>query len=133
MNRLTAILLQVVVIVALAAIAASAAATPAHAATRAVSLADARVAPTYLYYLRAGARVTPRRIDNGRQCGQGYFADTSAYDWTGGALGAQRWNRDGDRTFWRDPRSPHRLVTFDGLTFRNHLRRPVLVAGWCES
>lgn len=96
----------------------------AHAdAPRAVSLADARTAPVSMTYLYPNQRVSPA------QCGSHYFTDTSAYMWRGGALGAQRWNRAHDRTFWRAPYGGR--VTFDGVTFVNRTKRGVLVAGWC--
>lgn len=99
----------------------------AHAdvAPRAVSLSDARRAPDTLVYLYPHQRVTPT------QCaGSGYFTDTSAYTWRGGALSAQRWNRAHDRTFWSAPYGGR--VVFDGVTFRNATARGVLVAGWCD-
>lgn len=101
--------------------------TLGHAAEhRSVALTDATIPPTYLTYLWPRARVT--YAPNCQP--SGYFSDVSAYRWDGRTLGPQRWNRDHDRTYWRDPSGGR--VTFDGITFRNHTNHPVLVAGWCE-
>ena len=89
-------------------------------AARAVSLADASAAPSYLRLLAPGEAVT-----RSRQCGRAYWSDVNAYRWHGGTLAPQRWNRDRTLTRWG-------RVTFDGLTFRNGSRSAVLVAGWCE-
>jgi hypothetical protein len=108
---------------------ASPALLPTDADARAVTLRDARVAPTELRLLQPHARIT-YATPTGENCtGGGYFSDVSAYRWNGEALGAQvhrslrdRWTVPGTRTH----------VTFDGVTFRNHASVPVLIAGWCE-
>lgn len=116
------------------ALACFACVSSAVAAPRAVRLSDARTAPTHLALLAPHARTT---LDDW-QCGRApvngsasdrYYSDTSAYGWDGHALGAQRWTRDHTVTYWRTRTG---RVTFDGVVFRNHSRRAVLVAGWCE-
>lgn len=101
------------------------AATSAHAkGARAVTLGDARYAPSMLVYVYGGGDFTPW------QCpAHAYFSETQAYTWKGGTLGPQRWNADHTLTYWQA--SSGRRVTFDGLTFHNGLRGRVLVAGWC--
>lgn len=98
----------------------------AGANARAVSLSDATYPPTYLRY------VYPHRsVTRTRQCGRdGYWSNVSAYKWDGSALGAQQWDRRNLRYQWR---SLYGRVTFDGITFTNSTRYPVLVAGWCDS
>lgn len=66
-----------------------------------------------------------------RQCDgkrMGFYTNVQAYTWSGGGL-VQRWTRDKTLTYWR---IGHGRVTFDGLTWHNESRRPVLVAGWCD-
>ncbi len=96
-------------------------AAPTADASRAVSLDDARTAPDALTYLSAGESVSFEA-----PC-PGPFTEASAYGWRGRALGAQR--RTDALTYWRTRTG---RVTFDGVTFRNASRRPVLVAGWCS-
>lgn len=89
-----------------------------------VSLNDARSAPSVMAYVRPGGHKAYR--SNCRAGGK--FSDVSAYTWRGGALGAEGFN--GDRIhYWP---GFHGYVTWDGRTFRNHTRKRVLVAGWCE-
>jgi hypothetical protein len=96
----------------------------------AVSLGQAETPPTYLTYLWPNGHVTYARGHDGHNCPRGgFFTDTSAYRWNGGALGPQRWNRDHTLTYWRGYKGN---VTFDGITFTNTTRAKVLVAGWCE-
>lgn len=107
------------------AIASDAEGHSAHG-SRAVSLSEARYAPTMLARIPAGTRAT---FDH--QCPRGtFYSEVSAYRADGSALGPQRWNRDHTRTYWRA--SPTRAVGFDGITFHNRTTRPVLVAGWCH-
>lgn len=97
---------------------------------RAVALSAATSSPTYLTYLYPHAHVTYSRGRDGHNCPRGgFFTDVSAYNWRGGALSPQRWDTIG-LDYWRTP-GGHR-VTFDGITFTNESRRPVLVAGWCD-
>ena len=92
---------------------------------RAVALTDASGPPTWLRLLAPG-KATHRP----RQCpGGAFYSDVHAYRWDGRALGPQRWNTDHDRQTWRGVRG---RVTFDGVSFHNGTRRPVLAAGWCE-
>jgi hypothetical protein len=103
-------------------------ASDAMAAARPVALADASTPPNTLRYVMPGQHVTyPIQCANG----SGFWSDVSAYRWNGKPLGAQRWSRSALRWVWDDPRGGR--VTFDGITFRNRTRSPVLVAGWCES
>jgi hypothetical protein len=98
----------------------------------AVGLFDATTPPQYEVYLGVGASVTYAHGRNGYNCPRGgYFTDVSAYTWRGGSLTVQRWNRDHTLTYWRSQDGGR--VTFDGITFRNHSRAPVLVAGWCDN
>lgn len=91
------------------------------AQARPVALPDAKTPPTYLRYLQPGERVTVER-----QCPHGgYWSDLSAYRWNGAGLPGQQWSHDRTRTSWG-------RVTFDGVTWSNHYRLPVIVAGWCE-
>lgn len=88
------------------------------------ALGDARTPPTELAYLQPHASVTYAHGRSGYNCQpRGWFSDMQAYRWNGSAMPAQRRTRDGYR--WG-------RVTFDGITFRNGSRAPVLVAGWCE-
>lgn len=113
----------------------------AHAAAggKSVELSAASIEPDYLAYVPSDGRATPKRAIRdyyGRPCRnpdtgrRGYFSDVQAYRWDGGALAGQQW--DGTRLLysWADTREGGR-VTYDGITFRNHTARPVLVAGWC--
>lgn len=123
----------VLILAAFYAASARADSSPRH--VRAVGLADALSPPQYIVYLGVGAHVTYARTDKGHvgeNCPRtgGYFTDVSAYHWNGTALRAQRWTPDGTVTYW--PNSNGRRVTFDGITFTNRTRAPVLVAGWCE-
>jgi hypothetical protein len=104
-------------------------AAAARAETRAVSLRDARTAPTMLEYLPAGhARTFTHQCPRG-----GSWSDVSAYQWTGKALGPQTWHgRRVDPFYsWRRPHTRDH-VRFDGVTFTNDTLHPVIVAGWCE-
>lgn len=100
-----------------------------------VGLSQSEVAPTYLTYLWPGASVTYASEDDGYNCvdkhgrGVGWFSDVSAYTWQGKPLSQQQWAQHHTLTFWRAKKG---RVTFDGITFRNHTSKPVLVAGWCE-
>lgn len=110
-------------------------ASQAHASGRpvghAVSLSQARSAPTYLTYLWPHGSVTYARGSDGHNCQHGgYFSDVSAYTWKGTQLSDQYWSKRGLFYFWRDDKG--KRVTFDGITFRNHTRGRVLVAAWCE-
>ena len=108
---------------ALAVALAAAAIVPSGAAAhaRSVSLTDASSAPSYLRLLQPGSGVTKTR-----QCPRGqFYSDVNAYRWNGHALAPQRWNAAGDVMTWG-------RVKFDGITFHNGGRRPVLVAAWCE-
>lgn len=105
-------------------------------APRAVALSAAASPPASLVYLYPAARVTLADA-RGYTCAArgdsspaGYFSDISAYQWDGSALSAQVWDARALRYVWRD--SAGRAVTWDGVAWRNHTRRPVLVAGWCE-
>jgi hypothetical protein len=112
--------------------------SPAHAAPgpRAVSLADASAPPTMLAYVLPGHAFTPNTDSEGRPCHAhgraGYFSDASAYRWNGSALGAQHWNASALVYYWH-ARGHVGAVAYDGLTFRNDTRAPILVAGWCEA
>lgn len=116
------------VICGLLAAFGTAGASDAHG--RAVSLSEARQAPTYLVMLYPGASVSYDPDDGMGNCPHrgGFFSDVSAYDWRGGAIGPQRTD-DWSVEYWRHPSGGR--VTFDGLTFRNRTHRKVLVAGWC--
>ena len=101
---------------------------------RPVTLAQAEVAPTFMSNLGPGNYVDAGDPATGYQCAtdealNGYFTDTSAYTWRGGALSGQTWNADHTVTMWRDKAG--RAVTFDGIRFRNHTNHMVIVAGWC--
>lgn len=123
MSRAHSIFSGVVLLTALLLCAATSHARP-------VSLADASTAPTYLVYLWPHASVTYASGHAGYNCrGGGWFSDVSAYTWRGAAVGAQHWNRAHDLIYWR---TRNGRVTFDGITFYNASRSPVLVAGWCE-
>jgi hypothetical protein len=102
------------------------AAAPAPRA-RNVPLSQATTPPRFLRLLRPGRKVTRGKR---RQCGRSFWTETHAYHWNGDTLGEQTWNRADDRTRWADPRGGR--VVFDGVTFRNRTRSPVLVAGWCS-
>lgn len=107
---------------------APAAGTPAPFTARAVALSDATWPPSALRLLYPGQTWTVAR--DGTPCPRGgYYGDVSAYRWNGSALGAQTWTADHQVTYWRATRG---RVTFDGVTFRNRTRDPVLVAGWCQ-
>lgn len=108
---------------------------------RAVSLSDARSAPSRVMYVRAG-----RSVDVMRQCGRKradargarFFTDVHAYRWNGAPLAAQVWDDTLPGWSWSDTRDPWRdaagyprAVGFDGLTVYNGTRRPILFAGWC--
>lgn len=131
------VLLSTALIVALGSAGASDRATAKGSEPKAhpVSLWDATVAPSELAYLKPGKSVTFASEDDGYNCtnakgrGTGWFTDTSAYGWNGEAVGAQRWNADHTVTYWM---VAHRRVTFDGITFRNHSKLSVIVAGWCD-
>jgi hypothetical protein len=106
-------------------------------APHAPTLAEADHAPTHLVYLYPHA-VEPMADSFGHTCygrkaahvrAGGYYTDVGAYAWNGAALGAQRISADGLRYVWR---ARGGAVTWDGATWRNHSRVPVLVAGWCE-
>lgn len=87
---------------------------------RAVSLADASGAPSFVAMVPASGRATvPARC---------HPTDVQAYRWHGGSLAAQAYS--GRVAFWR-PRDSVRRVTYSGQTFRNGLRVSVLVAAWC--
>lgn len=102
----------------------------AKAAQRAVSLQDARVAPTYLVYLWPHGSVTYARGSDGHNCQHGgFFSDVSAYTWKGGELSDQHWSKHRQLAYWHDDKG--KRVTFDGITFRNHTRARVLVGAWC--
>lgn len=103
----------------LATLVALALVPSAASASRPVTLRDARVSPSYLRLLEPGRATTVLR-----QCPGYFWQELSAYQWNGESLPAQRWNRDHTLLRWG-------RVTFDGITFRNHYRQPVLVAGWC--
>lgn len=91
---------------------------------RPVALTEARRPPTWLVLVKAGGSVT-RAV----QCpGRTFYSDVNAYRWDGGPLAPQKWAGRGGPF----PAMRWGAVTFDGLTFRNHNDRPVLVAGWCE-
>ena len=102
----------------------------AHA--RPVELSDARVPPTVLAYVGPHDSITFASENDGYNCpaSNAWFSEVSAYRWNGGALGDQ--HRSAFLDWWVRPGHPHQRVTFDGITFRNHTRIPVLVAGWCE-
>jgi len=99
---------------------------------RPVALPQATIAPDRMALLQPGRSVTYTSEDDGYNCPEkhAFFTETSAYRWNGYQLSGQRWNADHTVTYWRDNRHGGR-VTFDGITFRNHTHRPVLVAGWC--
>lgn len=97
----------------------------ADASARAVSLADATVAPTVLRL------VAPHHTASVPLACAYSLTDVSAYRWNGNPLSAQRWTTDGTVTYWATVH--HRRVTFDGRTFRNGARVPVLVAAWCDA
>lgn len=100
------------------------------AASHPVSLNDAEAAPTYLVYLWPHAKVTYTYHDGAANCpGGGYFTNVSAYTWRGNAVGPQHWNRIHDLIVWKTHSG---RVTFNGITFHNSSRAPVLVAGWCD-
>lgn len=149
--------LQLVVIVALSVGALMIYSSSARASTQAagtyeptpykpVGLGDAERPPTYLVYLYPHGSVTYASGRDGWNCikhgdvtHDGYFTDVSAYSWRGRAIGPQRWDENGkysssgapsDYWYVRDHHAGK--VTFDGITFENHSRVPVLVAGWCE-
>lgn len=108
------------------AVGCHASAVMAAPTARAVPLAAATEAPAMLRYLMPGQHET-RVI----QCPNAvHWTNVSAYRWNGRALGAQRWSANALRDVWDDPRGGR--VTFDGITFRNRTRAPVLVAGWCD-
>lgn len=99
-------------------------------APKAPSYADRNADAPFRAYVQPRSSVTIER-----QCPSGgYFTEYSAYMHNGSAMGAQRTERYPDgyvkRAVWRDRSG--RSVTFDGLTFRNHTRRAVWVAGWCS-
>jgi hypothetical protein len=127
-RRFYIVLWAVCILSAASIIGAGAVASAAMAADfRPVALTDATVPPNTLRYLMPGQHVTyPIQCANG----SGFWSDVSAYRWSGRALGAQRWSRSALRYVWDDPRGGR--VTFDGITFRNRTRSPVLVAGWCS-
>jgi hypothetical protein len=101
-------------------------AVAAHGAATPVSLDDAAVAPSMLYYLGPGERIMVPEP----QCKHGsYFTDISAYRWNGHALSGQQWTKDNLLTYW-SARSGRR-VTYNGIAFRNHTHGHVIVAGWC--
>jgi hypothetical protein len=93
-------------------------------AAQPVSMSDATYPADFHARVRPGASVTVER-----QCGAGFFTETSAYRSNGGALAGQRWTADETLTYWR---GRHGRVTFDGVTFKNGTRAPVVVAGWCS-
>lgn len=97
-----------------------------------VSPIRAAVAPSEMAYVKPRRSVTFAHGVEGWNCPpRGWFSDVSAYRWNGGALGEQEWPSDTPfpHYTWRD--EDGRSITFDGITFRNHTRRSVLVAGWC--
>lgn len=112
---------------ALLAIVACASASPAMGA-RSVSYADRTTDADFSAHIAPGTVLT---VD--RQCGHGWFTEFSAYRADGAAIGAQRVERFADgtmkRVLWQYGRHN---VTFDGVTFRNHTRHAVRVAGWCS-
>jgi hypothetical protein len=119
--RYLGIVVLIVAVLALAADAAFAAGEnvpPQY--PRAVTLDDASYPPTFLVYLNAGQR----SHDIPQGC-----SDLSAYRWNGKALGPQHWNRMHDRILWSTRKG--RSVVFDGLSFENRTRLPVVVAAWC--
>jgi hypothetical protein len=111
----------------------------AHAA-RSVSLRDASRPPTYMAYVDVDHTATPyaARVHGGKPCKyadgtRGYYSDVSVYTWTGGAMGAQRWDASWSRYTWQERgRSRGYRASYDGLTFYNGTSRPVIVAAWCE-
>lgn len=92
-----------------------------------VAITDASAPPRFIGPLKAGASAAPF------QCGHSPYTEVSAYTGTGRALSGQAWlNPTGPfpALVWRDRAG--RSVTFDGVTFRNHTARTVLIAGWCS-
>jgi len=131
----TVIVGQVVVLLAFCAFMVAAA--TGHASTgspRAVTLSDASFPPTDLVYVYPGQRRT-LASDRGFTCDArgkgGYYSDTSAYMWSGGAMSAQRWSRDHTVAYWR-PRGRSGRVTWDGVNVTNRTSQPILFAGWCD-
>lgn len=115
----------IALVVSLGSQSQAASASSASKAPAAVALADARFEPTVSITLPRGASVTLAE-----QCDGGtYFSDFGAYRGNGRALGAQRTNKDETLDYWRGNGG---RVTFDGVTFENHTRGAVIVAGWCE-
>jgi hypothetical protein len=121
-----AVTLSIAVAIAASFICALGAVTATAQVSRAVSLSDATYAPSFLRLVPARSELTHRQYP----CkGKHYFGDVSAYRWNGRALGAQQ--RDIDNLlYWSAPSG--RAVGYDGRTFYNGLRVPVLVAGWCN-
>lgn len=104
------------------------------AQARPVALSDATIAPTEMVYLYPNASVT-YADGRGYNCPdhKSWFTDTSAYQWNGKAMGPQHQSKGSNYfDYWVRPGHPHQRVTFDGITFRNHTKIGVLVAGWCE-
>ena len=127
---IAAALVLTAILTAIATMSASAATLRPEA--HAVALSDAERAPSALALLLPHASVTYAHGRAGYNCPRGYFTDVSAYQWNGGALAPQRWDRIGV-AYWNYGHGHHGRVTFNGVTFTNEGARPVLVAGWCES
>jgi hypothetical protein len=58
------------------------------------------------------------------------FTESSAYRANGAPMGHQQYNTLTLRSSWSYP-GTRTKVTFDGITFRNHTKHRVMVAGWC--
>lgn len=111
-------------------------------ASSAPNIQQASEPPTFMAYLLPGQEVTPPRAIRDREAGRpcfntrtgrrGYFSDVQAYHWDGRGFAPQRWDDDLPGWYWQ-PKGWKRAVWYDGLTFGNATRHPVLVAGWCES
>lgn len=119
-------------VVLAASLVGTAHASPVHA--RSVAYSARYVDASAMATLPPGASVTfTRPCPYAR--GLGYaFTEYNAYTRTGGAMGGQSWWHDATgtvlRSAWRYV-GTRTFVTFDGVTFRNHTRHTVMVAGWC--
>lgn len=113
----------------------------AHAAPvgQPVALSEAD-APTWVAIVPARGHATPRtREATGQPCARtahgrtyyGYATDAQTYGPTGAPYAAQRWDAREAVWYWH-AHGRTRAVSYDGLTFFNPTRAPVLVALWCE-
>lgn len=133
--RLTTALVAATVMLQVGAIQTAGSFASDSMQARPVALSDATFPPTEMVYLYPGASVTYAYGVSGYNCPdhKSWFTETSAYQWNGKALGPQHRSKSSNYfDYWVRPGHPHQRVSFDGITFRNHTKIGVLVAGWCE-